>query len=142
MNLDWMMLCNYAEAAPNGLLYINGGGWDTVTVSAPLENAPPNVFAVLQGTLVIRLLFHQTETDREHSFRLDFTDEDGNQIGNAEGKFRVDRIRGLPIGWPQNVNLPIPLSGVPLPRAGLYSISLAVNDQHVGDRPFRILKGY
>ena len=54
----------------------------------------------------------------------------------------VDRIRGLPIGWPQNVNLPIPLSGVPLPRAGLYSISLAVDDQHVGDRPFRILKGY
>lgn len=142
MNLDWMMLCNYAESAPNGLLYITGGGWDTITVNAPMEGAPPNVFAVLQGTLVIRLLFHQTETDREHTFQVMFMDEDGQEIGKAEGNFRVDRLRGLPPGWPQNVNLPIPLTGVALPHAGLYTISLGVNGQHVGDRPFRILKGY
>jgi hypothetical protein len=119
MNLDWMMLCNYAEVAPNGLLYIVGGGWDTVTVSAPMEGAPPGVFAVLQGTLVIRLLFHQTETGRDHSFEVVFTDEDGQEMGKAGGSIRVERSPGIPVGWPQNVNLPIPLTGIGLPRAGL-----------------------
>ncbi len=142
MNLEWIMLCNYAEAAPNGLLYIAGGGYDTITVNAPLEGAPPGVFAVMTGTLVIRLQFHQTETDREHAFQVAFMDEDGQEIGKVEGSVRVDRIRGLPVGWPQNVNVPIPLTGIGLPRAGLYTISVSVNGQHVGDRPFRILKGY
>lgn len=142
MNLDWMMLCNYAESAPNGLLYITGGGYDTITVNAPLEGAAQGVFAVMQGTLVIRLLFHQTETDREHEFQVVISDEDGQQIGKAEGNVRVDRIRGLPVGWPQSVNLPIPLTGIALPRAGLFTISVSVNDQHVGDRPFRVIKGY
>jgi hypothetical protein len=142
MNLDWMMLCNYAEAAPNGLLYIAGGGYDTITVNAPLENASPEVFTIMQGTLVIRLLFHQTETGRDHTFEVAIADEDGRQIGKAEGNVRVERLRGLPVGWPQNVNLAIPLTGIGLPRPGLYTISVSVNRQHVGDRPFRVLKGY
>jgi hypothetical protein len=142
MNLDWMMLCNYAEAAPNGLLYISGGGWDTVTVNAPLEGAPPGVFTVMQGTLVVRLQFHHTETEREHNFQVIITDEDGQEIGKAQGNVRVDRVRGIPIGWPHNVNLPVPLTGIPLPRAGLYTISITVDDRHLGDRPFRVLKGY
>lgn len=141
MNLEWMILANYAEAN-NGLLYISGGGWDTVTAGAPLENAPPNVFTVLNGALVIRLNFHQTETGRDHSFEVRFVDEDGGEIGKAEGNVRVDKVPGLPPAWPVNVNLPLPLSGVPIPRPGMYTISLQVNGQHIGDRPFRVLKGY
>lgn len=141
MDLEWMILANYAEAN-NGLLYISGGGWDTVTVSAPLQGAPENVFTTLQGTLVIRLNFHQTEAGREHAFAVAFVDEDGSEIGKVEGGVRVDRFPGLPPAWPTNVNLPIPLTGVPIPRAGLYTISLQVDGRHIGDRPFRVLKGY
>lgn len=141
MNLEWMLLANYAEVN-NGLLYISGGGWDTITVSAPIEGAPEGVFTIVSGTLVIRLNFHATEADREHQFAVTFVDEDGGQIGKAEGGARVDKIRGLPPGWPQNVNIPIPLTGFQVPRPGLYTISLQVNGQHVGDRPFRVLKGY
>jgi hypothetical protein len=96
---------------------------------------------VLQGTLVIRLLFHQTETG-DHSFTLTIVDEDGNEVGKADGSLRVERTRGLPVGWPQNVNIPIPLAGIALPKQGLYTMSLQVDNQHVGDRPFRVLKGY
>jgi hypothetical protein len=142
VNLEWMLLANHAEVGGNGLLYISGGGWDTITVGAPLEGAPPGVFAVVMGTLVIRLNFHATETEREHAFTVTFVDEDGLEIGKAEGNVRVEKIRGLPLGWPQNVNIPIPLTGIQLPRPGLYTISLQVNGQHVGDRPFRVLKGY
>jgi Family of unknown function (DUF6941) len=142
MNLDWMMLANYAEAGSNGLLYISGGGWDTITIGAPLEGAPPGVFGVLQGTLVVRLLFHQTETGQDHTFTLTIVDEDGGEIGKAEGNIRVDKTPGLPPGWPQNVNIPLPLAGIPLPKPGLYTMSLQVNGAHLGDRPFRVLKGY
>lgn len=141
MNLDWILLANYAEVN-NGLLYISGGGWDTITVQAPIEGTPEGVFTVVQGTLVIRLLFHQTETGRDHTFRVSIVDEDGNEIGSAGGEMRVTRTPGLPVGWPQAVNLPIPLTGVAVPKPGMYTISCQVNDQHVGDRPFRVLKGY
>ena len=142
MELEWMLLANHAEAS-GGLLYISGAGWDTITVHAPLPSeAPEGIFAVIQGTLVIRLLFHQTEVDREHSFSLAVIDEDGNEIGKAEGNVRVDRQLGLPVTWKQAVNVPIPLAGLGLPRPGMYTLSLQVNGQHVGDRPFRVLKGY
>jgi hypothetical protein len=141
VKLDWMGLANYAEDQ-GGLLYVMGGGWDTMTAHAPLEGAPEGVFAVIQGTLVIRLLFHQSETDRDHRFRVVIADEDGTEVGGLEGSVRVNRIRGLPVGWDQNVNLVIPLTGLGLPRAGSYVITLLVNDQFVGDRPFRVIKGY
>jgi Family of unknown function (DUF6941) len=136
-----MLLANYAETSGN-LLYISGGGWDTVTVHAPVEGAPPEVFAILQGTLVIRVSFHATEADSDHTFTVTIMDADGQQIGKAEGTVRVDRVRGLPTGWEQSVNIPVPLSGVALPQPGIYSMSLQVDGQHLGDRPFRVLKGY
>src|SRR5437667_12477993 len=30
LKLAWMMFANHAEIAPNGLLYISGGAWDTI----------------------------------------------------------------------------------------------------------------
>ena len=141
MKLDSMLLTNYAEDQ-GGLLYVMGGGWDTINVQAPLEGAPENVFAVISGTLVIRLLFHPTETDRDHQFRVTVMDADGNEAGNLDGNIRVDKIRGLPPGWDQNVNIVIPMTGFPLPRPGNYVINLLVNGQFVGDRPFRVLKMY
>lgn len=141
MKLDWMALANYAEDQ-GGLLYVIGGGWDTINVQAPLEGAPEGVFAVIQGFLVVRLLFHQTETDREHTFRINVVDADGAELGAVDGGMRVDRIKGLPPTWYQNVNIVVPLAGFPLPREGNYLINLQVDEQYVGDRPFRVLKGY
>ncbi len=141
MKLDWMALANYAEHR-DGLLYIMGGGWDTINVAAPIEGAPDNVFAVITGTLVIRLLFHPTETDREHGFHVTVVDADGNEVGSLDGGLRVEHIRGLPAGWDQAVHIVIPMTGFALPSPGNYVINLLVNHQYVGDRPFRVLKGY
>jgi hypothetical protein len=135
------MLANYAEDN-NGLLYVQGGGWDTINATAPLEGAPPNVFIAIQGFLVIRLLFHPTETGREHQFAVDITDEDGGQIGHIEGGAKIARTPGLPPSWEQNVNLVLSLTGVGLPRPGLYNISVLVDGQHLGDQPFRVIKAY
>jgi hypothetical protein len=141
VKLDTMMLANYAEAR-EGLLYIMGGGWDTISANAPLQGAPENVVAVVQGWLVIRLLFHPTETGREHTFEVSIVDEDGTEIAKVEGGMQVDRNPGLPATWDQNFNIVIPLTGIGLPREGNYRINLLVDDQFAGERPFRLLKGY
>jgi Family of unknown function (DUF6941) len=137
MKLDWMMLANHAEAQAD-LLYIAGGGWDTINVIARAPNAPENVAAVMQGHLAIRLLFHQDETDREHSFEISVVDEEGAEVAKANADFGVARGHGVPPGWLQNVNIVIPVSGIALPRQGLYTINLTVDGQWVGERPFRV----
>ncbi len=141
MKLDLMLLANYAEAQ-NDLLYIHGGGWDTIQVTAPLEIEQPGVFALVQGTLVIRLLFHLTETDRHHQFEITVMDADGRQIAELKAESDVPRNASLPTGWLQNVNMVIPLTGMGLPHPGEYVINLTVNGQWMGDRQFRVLKGY
>jgi hypothetical protein len=142
MELDFMLLTNYAEVGGNGLLYMSGAGWDTITVGAPIPEVPPEVFALIQGTLVIRLLFHSTETEREHGVLVSITDEDGSEINKLEAQVRVESSPGFPATWSQPLNLPVPLTGVALPRPGHYRINLVVNGQFVGDRPFRVIKGY
>lgn len=141
--LDWMMLANYAEAPPGGgLVYIMGGAWDTLTIGAPLENAPPNISGVLTGFLVIRVVFHLTETNREHKIEVSLVDEDGAELAQITADFRVDRTPGIPSGWDQGSNFVMPLQGIGLPKFGNYTFNLLVDGNHIGERPFRVLKGY
>lgn len=140
MKLDWMMLANYAEIAPGGLLTVVGGTWDTMSVHGPLpEDAPENAVALVAGCVVVRALFHVTETGRDHEFALTVMDEDGGEVARIDGGLHVERQLDVPPGWDQGVNLVVSLSGLPIPRFGLYSISLQIDGQHVGDRPFRVV---
>jgi len=141
VKLDLMMLANHAEVQ-NGLMYVSGGGWDTINVQAPTQGVPPDVFTVMQGFLLVKLLFHPTETDREHEFRIAVMDSDGKELAGTQGSFRVDRDHDLPGGWLQNVNIVLPVTGIPLPGPGRYEINLNVDGQWLGDRPFRVLKRY
>jgi hypothetical protein len=138
-----MMLANYAEVGSNGLLYLAGGSWDTTTIHAPLpQRAPEGAVAVLHGFLVARVLFHATETDRAHAFTITVIDEDGGDVARIEGETHVARTGGLPPGWDHGVNIAVGLTGMPVQKFGLYNIALQVDGQHLGDRPFRVLKGY
>jgi uncharacterized protein DUF6941 len=143
VQLDWMMLANYAEVGPNGLLTVVGGTWDTLTVHGPPpEDAPEGAVAVLAGCIVVRALFHVTETGREHHFALTLIDEDGGEVARVEGDLLVERRPDLPPGWDQGVNLTVSVAGIPVPAFGLYSISLQLDGMHVGDRSFRMVKGF
>jgi hypothetical protein len=142
VKLDWIMLANYAEMAPNGLITVVGGTWDTMTVHAPLpDDVPEGAVALLSGCVVVRALFHVTETGRDHDFALTVMDEDGGEVARIDGGMHVERQPDLPPGWDQGVNLVISLSGLPIPRYGQYAISLQLDGQHVGDRPFRVVAG-
>ena len=142
-----MILANYAEAR-DGLLYIMGGGWDTITAHAPLQapegapQPPPDVLAIMQGNLVVRLLLHPTEMGREHMFAISVVDADGQELAKVEGGMKPERMAGLPATWDQNFAIVLPLTGIPLPREGNYLINLVVDNQFLGERPFRVLKGF
>src|SRR5918996_1108940 len=99
-----MMLANYAEVN-NGLFYISGGTWDTTNVQAeaPPGALPEGAIATIQGTLVVRLLFHVTETDREHAFAVTIMDEDGDQVAHIDGGGPVPRNPDVPPGWDQGL---------------------------------------
>lgn len=141
MKLEWIGLANYAENV-NGLLYMSGGGWDTLTVHSPLEGVPEGIFALMQGSLVVRLLLSTTETNREHTIGFEIIDEDGAIVMKAEAKTHIPAQVGLPIGWDQGVNYVFPLAGIPLPKPSNYTINLSVDGEFLGDRPFRVLKAY
>jgi hypothetical protein len=143
VRLDWIMLANYAEVGPHGLLTLVGGTWDTMTVhTAQEDEAPEGAVAVLAGCVVVRALFHVTETGRGHEFALTVMDEDGGDVARIGGDLHVERQPDLPPGWDQGVNLAVSLAGMPVPRFGLYSISVQLDGQHVGDRSFRVIQGF
>jgi hypothetical protein len=141
VKLDMIILANYAEDH-GGLLTLVGAGWDTVNVRAPLEGGPPNVIAFVQGTLVVRMLFHQTELERNHHCEITVIDEDGQQIAKVENDLTVHRLPDSPAAWDQGVNIVVPLTGMPLPREGHYVINVNVDGHFLGERPFRVVKWY
>lgn len=137
-----MMLANYAEA-PGGLLYISGGTWDTINVTAePPQGAPEGVVAAVQGTLVARLSFHSTEAGNEYPLRVTVWEEDGEEIANMEGAVLAQPQEDAPRTWPHGVNVILPLTGMPLRRFGEYRIHLHLNREHKGDIPFRVVQAY
>jgi hypothetical protein len=143
MELAWMMLANHAEAAPNGLLYISGGTWDTLNVGEPLpDSAPPGIVAFFQGALVLRIAFEAGEIGEEYRFRISITDDGRSEIGNIEGDLRPTGQKDQPAGWPISANLVVSLTGLPLPRFGEYSIRVGLGDRDLGELPFRVLQRY
>jgi hypothetical protein len=149
MKLDWMLLANYAEDN-KGLLNVSGASWDTVEVRGALQVAPqysgsmqgPIPVAIFQGFLVVRLQLHPSETGREYGLTVLLADADGKDIARLEARSRIDKVEGLPTGWLQGANVILPLTGVPLPAFGHYSIVLRVDNQHLGDISFRVIKKY
>ena len=136
-----MVLANYAEDN-GGLLYIAGATWDTIAVRAPISPVPGGPVAIIQGSLVIRLLLHVNETDQDYKFTAMLLDEDGGQAAAVQGSMRVAKSPNLPTGWDQGVNLVIPLSGIPLSKFGRYEIALQVDKNVLGTLPFRVQKSY
>jgi hypothetical protein len=148
MRLGWILLANYAEAPPgSGLVNLTGAGWDTINVIGPIQvqglppTATPPVTA-LQGSLAFNLLFHVTEAGRSHDFAVTIMDADGNQAARAEGSVQPQKQADHPLGWDVGVNAVLSLTGILLPKFGLYRISVLVDGAHLGDLPFRVVKRY
>lgn len=133
-----MILADAAEVH-DGLVSMIRGGWDTVTTTGPAPE--PGVAAVVRGSMVIRVLLHSTETGVPHDFELKVVDEDGVTLHAMEGDFTVDMSDDLPDGWEQAITTLFDLSGMGLPREGVYEAAFSVDGEFLRSVPFRVVAG-
>jgi len=63
-------------------------------------------------------------------------------VAQVQATMRIEKTPGLPPGWLQGANLVVPLGGIGLPDFGVYSVSVSVDNKHLGETGFRVLKGY
>ena len=130
-SIEWLILADSAEVV-GGKLYLMGGGWDRLTVHS--QPAKKN----LAVALALRVPWH--ETNRQHAFRIDMTDEDGSQIVSVNGATEVGRPAGIPPGQPQLVQLVVNFDAT-LKRLGTYVITARVNDSQERSVRFNIVPG-
>jgi len=132
MRLDWALLANAAEGPPNGLVHILGAGIDTLW----REQFP----APFGGALVLRLLSSRIEADRGHKIEVHCVDEDGRPILNQPLVLNLP-ARSVPPehphGWDLASNIVVNLAGVAIPKVGLYSFEILIDNQQVRSLPFR-----
>lgn len=133
MEVDYLLISDYAEAL-NGKIYVQGGGWDTMTANSPFPLSR-NV-AIAMGLRV-----PWDETNQRHPVRLAILDEDRNtELALAEGEVEVGRAPGIPRGQAQLVPIAftIPLT---FEAPAAFSARLTVDGHEVKVVPFRVVAG-
>jgi len=122
MKLDWAMLANFAEVR-EGLVFVVGGGIDTVnTAQLP---------APLNATILVRLLLHRTEANKQHTLELEITDEDGNSVAKVQAGFMVANNPDLPVGWDIPGMFALNVHGLQLSKEGRYAIEISADNVHL-----------
>src|ERR1700741_786982 len=109
MKLDWAMLANYAEVR-EGLVFVAGGGIDTVQT--------PPLPATLNATILVRLLLHRTEANKQHAIDMEITDEDGNTVAKVQAAVMVPLHPDVPVGWDIPSMVAVNIHGLQLPKEG------------------------
>ena len=122
------LLANAAEER-QGLVYILGGFWDNIQVPAGQQPG-------FRGTLVIRLLATRAECDRVHPIEVRCAGEDGQLVFNVNLTVTPAVPPEHPMGWLVPVTIVAGVQG-PLPRLGLYNISILADNAQIADVPFR-----
>ena len=130
-SIEWLILADAAEVV-GGKLYLMGGGWDRLTVNS--QPAKKN----LAVALALRVPWH--ETNRQHSFRIDMTDEDGKQIVSVNGATEVGRPAGIPAGQPQLAQFVVNFDAT-FEKLGTYVITARVNESQERAVRFNIVPG-
>jgi hypothetical protein len=128
--LDFALLSDYVRAEA-GIAHIIAGGIDTI--NAPTVPTGQNL------GLVFRLLFSRTECDRPHRVEVIFQDEDGARLAAISSVVTPSWIEGQPAHWKTGMIGGFNF-GVPLPRFGLYSFEIMVNDNLVKSLPLRVVE--
>ena len=128
-----LTLANHAEVQ-NGLLYLSGAGWDTVTRSYQQGKKPrPQHFSIALSVLVPWM-----ETNQPHRVVIRVEDEDGqNQLMEAAANIEVGRPPGKVPG--SDSRSPLVVSGiVHFPKPGGYRVRATLGDEQ-RDYSFRVI---
>ncbi len=129
MRLDWAMLAEAVQIR-EGLAFVLAGGIDTV-YAAQLP-------ATLAASVLVRLLVHRTESDRQQIVEVRVLDEDGVQLAGMHGHFQPKAPDDLPMGWEVPLLIAFPIHGLALPAASTYGVEILGNGSHLKSLNFRV----
>jgi hypothetical protein len=129
MRLDWAMMAEAVQIR-EGLAFVLAGGIDTVHAA--------QLPTTLTASLLVRLLLHRTESDRQHIVEARVLDEDGAQLAGMHGHFQPRVPEDLPIGWDVPLLVTFPIHGLALPAASRYSVEILGDGSHLKSLNFRV----
>jgi len=138
------LLANHAEAV-NNLLYASGAG----ITQAFVPPGSPAPFGV-QLSMAVIVAIPWTQTNQNHSLRVDLIDADGQAVNIQTGpesfepfqavlQFNVGRPPTLEVGEEQTVALAIGMPGLPFPALGTYRFVLYVDNSQMEELSFRVV---
>ena len=127
--LDYAVLCDYVRAE-GGIAHAIAAGVDTVLA----ENIPTG----RNLGLLLRVTFTRAECGRPHRLEIIFQDADGERLLVINSVITPEWQEDVPPSWGVGALAGLNF-GVPLPRAGLYSFEVLLNDNHVKTVPLRVV---
>lgn len=132
MKLAAFFLADHAEAV-NGKLYVVGGCWDNVNVSAlPATHPHLSVCTALQVSW--------EETNRKHAFAIELVDADGRRVlpQTLGGEFEAGRPAGSRPGDWTTLVMVLNVNMLPLEQVGTYEFVLSVDGEPLGRAGFKV----
>jgi hypothetical protein len=117
--LDYALLCDYVRV-DRGTAAVIAAGIDTVYLA--------EVPGGRQIGLLLRVTFTRNESGRPHRLEVIVQDEDGERLVQIEGVITPEWKEGLPPGWLTGALAGFNF-GVPLPRYGVYSMEILIDDR-------------
>ncbi len=130
-----LTLVTHAEVQ-NGLLYVNGGGWDTLTRShLPGKEPDANLISIALATLV-----HWDEANETHQLAVWIEDEDaGSRLIEWQIGVEVGRPAGRVPGSDSRSALALNAT-IAFPHEGGYRVVAEVGEaRHQMTYPFRVV---
>ena len=138
------ILCNQVET-PNGLLYMQGGGIDRVTV--PLNIPSPWLINI---GLAVSISVGWDETNIEHKLAIFLKDIDGQDVllptgpdtfgpFKAEMTFNLGRPNGLDSGEPQLLNVGFNIPNLPIIRLDSYVFTCEIDGVELNRVRFKVV---
>jgi len=132
MRLEWLILADFAQIVANKL-YVQGGGWDVLTVNSG--------FPVQQNIgLAVAFSVPWDATNQRHNVEIEVQTDDGEPIAKIGGQVEVGRPPGIPPGQAQRFQMAANI-GLTLAKPGIYVIVAKIEGEEAGRVHFNVVPG-
>ena len=132
MEIEWLILADYAQVVGNKL-YLMGGGWDVLTVNSRFP---------VQWQCAVAASFRVpwNETNQRHNVEIEIATDDGKTIAKGGGQVEVGRPPGRPPGQNQRAQFAVNMT-LTLESQGTYAIIGRIEGQEEERVPFNVVPG-
>lgn len=132
MKTEWLILADHADIVGNKL-YVNGGGWDALTVNTGF---PVQQICGLAAAFSV----DWNETNQRHTIEIEIMSADGKSIAKTGGQIEVGRPPGIPPGQSQRAQIAVNML-LAFDKPGTYEIVSRIEGQEPTRTHFNVVPG-